>query len=452
MLALDDTIAAIATPPGAGAARGIVRVSGQGAVECLRLCFASSSGWGGVRVSMPVVISGALTGPLTIPGEAYIWPSRRSYTREPVVEFHTLGSPPLLDTALRAICNSGARLAQAGEFTLRAFLAGRLDLAQAEAVLGVIDARDRRELDVAIAQMAGGLTGPLRQLRGELLDLLADLEAGLDFVEEHIQFVTSGEVIDRLASVQSRLQLIADALRARAMPTGGPRVAIVGWPNTGKSSLYNALVENDRSLVSGTAGTTRDYLQAEVEFAGTRCVLIDTAGIDGALDHSTIEAAAQYMTDEQSQRANLRLFCIDATRALNEVEREMLARTADETLIIRTKCDSPALVSNDIVSIETSAVTRQGLETLGAEIAARLASLSNAPMHAVASTAARCRESIARAAHNLACAEQCCRQAAGDELVSAELRTALDELGKVTGAIYTEDVLDRVFSRFCIGK
>jgi tRNA modification GTPase len=449
MLKLDDTIAAVATPSCSGAARSIIRISGLAAMDCMRRCFVPKDGWRGERTLLPHVLRGELTGAISVPCDAYLWPSRRSYTREPVAELHMFGSPPLVEMALGVLCSHGARLAEPGEFTLRAFLAGRIDLTQAEAVLGVIDAQDRGALDVAIAQLAGGLTGPLATFRGELVDLLADLEAGLDFVHEDIQFVTADEVARRLDDIRFRLQSLAETLAARSLVGELPRVAIIGWPNTGKSSLFNALAAGDRSIVSSAAGTTRDYLQCKLRFAGLDCVLIDTAGTDQAARLDSIDSAAQVMADSQRQQADLRILCIDASRPPNQWEYKQLCDDG-EALVVLTKCDRPRTTSLDRPAIETSALNGQGLDRLPAAIAARLT--AQPAGLAVASTAARCRDRMERAIDCVTKAHRLAELGTGDELVSAEVRHALDELGKITGAVYTEDVLDRIFSRFCIGK
>ena len=184
---------------------------------------------------------------MSVPCDLFLWPTDRSYTREPVAELHTIGSPPLLQAALAAVCRAGARLAEPGEFTLRAFLAGRIDLTQAEAVLGVIDAARRNELDAALAQLAGGLARPLHQLRDDLLQLLAELEAGLDFVEEDIRFISQQEVARTAASGSELLEDVAKQMTSRLHGESFPQVALVGPPNAGKSSLFNAMVTTVRS-------------------------------------------------------------------------------------------------------------------------------------------------------------------------------------------------------------
>jgi tRNA modification GTPase len=449
MLTLDDTIAAIATPPGAGAARAIVRISGPGAVECLRASIRPAAGWPPPPSFSPRVFRGELAGQFHLPCDVYVWPTRHSYTRQPAGELHTIGSPPLVDAALRTLCEHGARLAQPGEFTMRAFLAGRLDLTQAEAVLGVIDSHDRRTLEIALQQLAGGLAGPLAQVRGDLLDLLADLEAGLDFVEDDIDFVSIEEIIRRTAAAHAVLQSLAEAMDSRSLGAEAPRVVLTGWPNTGKSSLLNALAGAEKALVSAVAGTTRDYVQTAIRVDGIECLLIDTAGFDAAVAAQTVGASAQQVTRAQGLNAELRLFCLDATRPLNDWELDRLEQDREALLVI-TKCDQPSALSLDRAAVPTSALNGKGLAQLRRELAGRLNARPGG--QAVVSTAARCRSSIERAMACLASAGRLAERRAGDELIAAETRLALDELGKVTGTIYTDDVLDRIFSRFCIGK
>ena len=206
---------------------------------------------------------------------------------------------------LEAICRAGARLAEPGEFTLRAFLAGRLDLTQAEAVLGVIDAHGNDELQTAVEQLAGNLARPLHQLRDELLTLLAELEAGLDFVEEDIEFISPDELTARLQAIASQLAAVAEQMSSRLTAAPSRQIVLLGPPNAGKSSLFNALANrfgvahqaNASAIVSNIRGTTRDYLTTTVELDGARCELIDTAGIEAQTDHFIgIAAAAQSHT------------------------------------------------------------------------------------------------------------------------------------------------------------
>jgi tRNA modification GTPase len=454
---LESTIVAVASPAG-GAARGIVRVSGPQALAVAGACFETVDGQPFAARGPTVYAGHALAGALRLPCDLWLWPTSRSYTGQPTAEFHTLGSPPLLESLLAALCQAGARLAGPGEYTLRAFLAGRIDLTQAEAVLGVIDAQGQAALTTALEQLAGGLGRPLTALRGRLLDLLADLEAGLDFADENLEFISSERLSDELASGAAEVAAVARQLEARSGGSELPRVVLVGPPNAGKSSLFNALAGGAKALVSDVAGTTRDYLSAIIECQGQSIELIDTAGQDddagpsgplgGGLGTSAIDETAQQLAQRERSRASVILECRDASEPDEWFEE---SEPACPRVLVRTKAD--LLEGGDSLGsggVFTSSRTGRGLAELRHSIAAALLSRS-AEASGVASTAARCGDSLRRAHASL---EQARQEAAGGaaELVSAEVRTALDALGEVVGAIYTEDLLDRIFSRFCIGK
>jgi tRNA modification GTPase len=447
-----DTIVAIASAPG-GAARAIVRLSGSQTVSILERCFRASDAQDWAKVTTPTAVAGSLRLTQTrvaLPADLYLWPGPRSYTREPLAELHTLGSPPLASALLGTLCENGARLAAPGEFTMRAFLAGRLDLAQAEAVMGVVDARGAAELTQALAQLAGGIARPLATVRDHLLDLLAELEAGLDFVEEDLEFISRDELERGLCIVSELLNQIESQFGSRERHDAPPRVTLVGLPNVGKSSLFNALASGARALVSEQAGTTRDYLAITLDLDGARCQLIDTAGAAVASD--PISLAAQLAMSEQSDASELRLLCIDASRSLDPWEQRELAtnRGAREMLVL-TKCDRPRQVQLSCPALQTSAETGSGLDSLKSAIAGALAELARAAEEACPA-AQQCVASVRAASESMGRARRLAHGHVGDELVAAEVRAALAELGKVAGAVYTDDLLDRVFSRFCIGK
>ncbi len=455
---LIDTIAAIGTAAG-GAARGMIRVSGPQTVACLSQCFLPKvpCNLGSTTRSQTIAGELPLKEGVTLPCDLLLWPNDRSYTRQPSAELHTLGSPPLLELALGTLCRHGARMAEPGEFTLRAFLAGRLDLTQAEAVLGVIDAQNSESLHTALGQLAGGLSKPLMALREQLLQLLAHLEAGLDFVEEDIEFIAAAEIEWQLIAAQ---QLVAETLAqliSRNQSQVLPKVVLVGPPNAGKSSLFNALVdkyrvseEQDRALVSELAGTTRDYLMATVDLNGFQCALIDTAGVDPLVAGVSIPRLAQEMTGEQKKQADCQVQCFDATAPWESWPESPLGQT---TILVQTKSD---LLSEQLEApqqagmFRCSSRTGEGLELLAQAIATQLGSTPQAG--AVASTTARCTDSLRRAAESLESTLALVRAGGGNELLAADLRSALAELGRVVGAVYTDDVLDRIFSQFCIGK
>ena len=520
---LADTIVAIASAAG-GAARGIVRASGPQVVrdvasicdpnlqEQLANCRDSSVFSG--ELCLPALSS-------ALPVEVYLWPTRRSYTREPLVELHLPGSPPLLAATVDALVAAGARLAEPGEFTLRAFLAGRLDLTQAEAVAAVVDAPGQEALGAALEQLAGGLAEPLACLRGDLLDLLADLEAGLDFVDEAIEFIGSGEVRQRLRDAVAKVIALTGQLDDRE-PTGDrPLIVLVGAPNTGKSSLLNALAGRTAAVVSPIPGTTRDWVQTTLDIGGRACDLVDTAGVvpqhllarsgcqtsieptPGATASSSISAVpssslldkpavaprpgletqarsgppcnslraietrAAHHANEQFQRANIVVVCCDGSRVL----------TANELLRLTELCLSPeeaganrpwvlAITKTDLSRrlelpdaipaervVRTSSVSKGGVDELMKSLNAQVeAHFAQRARPIVQTTALRCRTSLRTAAEALDRAQSLAERSDGDELIAAEIRLALDELGAVAGAVYTDDLLDRVFSRFCIGK
>ena len=358
---LDETIVAIASPPG-GAARGIVRVSGPDLRSCLEGCFRPDPPLHIPSLSAPTVVPGFLwlagfASPLAC--ELYLWPGKRSYTGQPVAEVHTLGSPPLLEAVVRAVCRGGARPAEPGEFTLRAFLAGRIDLTQAEAVLGVIDAAGDAELDAALKQLAGGLAGPLRLLRNDLLELLAHVEAGLDFADEDLPFIQAEELLKQLDEAAAEVDRLARQLALRGEAVARVRVALCGRPNAGKSSLFNALAgrnpqRGSPAIVSDRPGTTRDYLTADLDLDGVKCQLIDTAGIEDATwemvpshpkshaSHRTIEGAAAEMAHEQIRTAHVRVLCVEADRHPEGTRQEVMSKKQQEdqqVMLVRTKCD-----------------------------------------------------------------------------------------------------------------
>lgn len=395
-----------------------------------------------------------------IPVRVFVWPGRRSYTGQPSAEIHTFGAPPILEAMVQWVIAAGARVARPGEFTLRSFLAGRIDLTQAEAVLGVIDAGQRHALDHALRQLAGNLSRPLETMRGELLDLLADVEAGLDFVDEDIEFISESDLTRRLEEIGRQVRQTLEQIRQR----GGTRetcvIAIRGEPNAGKSRLLNRLTGEEAAIVADRAGTTRDIVSVTCSIDGHDVRFVDTAGIEssqpGAFD-AAITDAAQDQADRASREADIRIWCVDRTRkdwlsaAEGLLSRKQEKRLGTKEFWVATKCDDPA-VSVHSPWIATSSVTRRGLDGLRRLIADEIDSRDRDASGSVIGTALRCDETLLKAAEAIETAIVLVRRGDGHEFVSAELRMATECLGEVTGAVYTDDILDRVFSRFCIGK
>ena len=442
---IDDTIVAIASAT-AGAPRGVVRICGPQVhqVAMSLLVDSATFAWPARPACQQTTIQ--VASGRSVPATLYIWPSSRSFTAQPTVEVHTLGSAAVLELVVARARQAGARLAEPGEFTMRAFLAGRIDLTQAEAVLGVIDATGEAELQTSLKQLAGGLAAPLASLREELLLLLADLEAGLDFVDEDIEFITTEVLTTRLTEVHAQVARLVQQVQGRKLDNARPQVVLVGAVNAGKSSLFNALAERfgsasrrSQAIESPERGATRDYLTTDVRLAGVDCLLVDTAGLDVVAEHSP-SSEAQLMTAAARDSADLLLYCTEAAQG------SLPASLPSPTLLVRTKADTN---QPDGEGIATSAHTGLGLDALALAISQRLASEDS---ELVPSTAQRSAASLQAAETAIAAALPLARLGGNEELVATELHTALHELGQVAGVVYTDDILDRVFSRFCIGK
>lgn len=452
----DDTIAALASAPGS-AGRGILRISGVDAISCVQPLFVPDEPNRRVdSLRRPQRTAGqfAWKSSIVIPAALYVWPTARSYTGQPMVELHTIGSPPILEASLGAVFDRGVRPARPGEFTLRAFLAGRVDLIQAEAVLGVIDAHDHVELETALQQLAGGLSGRIAAVRSDLLDLLADLEAGLDFVEEDIKFIERDSLLNRLASAATLLESLNQQADERMLSRDRLRIVLAGLPNAGKSTLFNALSGQDAALVSELAGTTRDYLNAAIDCCGVPCELIDTAGWEESAQQ--IMRQAQLFRSEQFQKADLVVWCTPADLSPDMQAAEIecfdtLTAQNKAVLHIDTKADMDgALPRHGQLSV--CAHTGRGLAELQSEIARRLTDRHSGQRQLLGSTASRCRESLTRSSQTLRRAIEATHAGMGDEIIAIELRESLEHLGRILGSVFTDDILDRIFSKFCIGK
>jgi tRNA modification GTPase len=445
-----STIVAIASAT-APALRGVVRIAGDEAIEILQKFVV-----GPLELPShpaPVSVRLRLAPPLAaVDAVAFVWPTAKSYTGCPSVEIHTHGSLPILEAIVTAATSAGARPAGPGEFTMRAFMNGRLDLTQAEAVLGVIDATNRKQLNAALTQLAGNVSAPLREARHQLLDMLADLEAGLDFVEEDISFIDDQTVRDGLESVLALIDSTSNNMKSNRRSESHYWVVLRGLPNAGKSSLLNALANHSIAIVSDQAGTTRDVVWKELSMGDYRVRIADTAGEESGVDE--ISVLSQLAAADIQAAAKILVQCRD----VNQWQSTASPISAPGCSLIRvaTKADSigadqeQALI--DQGWIVTSSVTGKGLTAMREAIVSLLATALDANDNGVPGTAARCADAIDRAAKSLRTAIQLLATSGGHELIAAEIRETLEAIGEVTGEIYTDDILDRVFSRFCIGK
>ena len=454
-----DTIAAIATPPGEGGI-GIVRLSGPDALEVASRVFSPSSSADPRQCASHTIHHGHVVEPDTgaVIDEAILLLMRapRSYTGEDVVELHGHGGRVPVQAILNAVLRHGARPALAGEFTRRAFLNGRLDLAQAEAVLEVVRARTEAGLAAAVRQLRGGLSEQVDGLRAELLSVLASLEASVDFPEEGLDFPAVGELEKRIYRIEEGVGVLVQKARDGRLLREGATVVIAGRPNVGKSSLLNALLGRERAIVSVVPGTTRDTVEEELEIRGFPIRLIDTAGLREE-PQDPIEMEGLHRTREALGRADLTIVVVDGSEPIAPVDLKAWSESPQPRILAVNKSDlEPAVLSavyQDRFGVEplsTSALTRQGVEGLRSEISRLLG--GDAAGEAIMMVGPRHREALERAERQLERARGCLGEGISVELAALDVRGALCALGEIVGETVTEEILDQIFRDFCIGK
>ncbi len=384
----------------------------------------------------------------------------RSYTGEDVVEVQCHGGPVVLDQLCRGLLAAGARLAEPGEFTKRAFLNGKLDLSQAEAVLDTIRAKTARSLSVAQSQRRGELSRDVEAIRSDLVTALAHIEAALDFGDEDIAFVEKAELLRILEAARHRIQRLVDSGRQGRIFREGAVVAILGRPNVGKSSLLNALLQSDRAIVTPIPGTTRDILEELLSIEGIPVRLVDTAGIRHTDD--PVEAEGIRRSKLAWEDADLALILLDGSEMLCAEDLALVSsREAAAAILVVNKCDLPARLTRAQLEavcpdhggiVDISATMRIGLAGLRGMIRDRLMTNQLESRDGVLVTNLRHADACSRA---LLGVEQALQSATADragELIAVDLRLAADALGEITGVITTDEILERIFSEFCIGK
>ena len=456
-----DTIVATSTSAGRSL-RAIVRLSGPDAVRIASAVFESD-----VPLDQLPTYASA-TGRLVLefeeihcPATAYVMLAPRSYTREDVVELHTFGSPPLLAALADALVAAGARPAEAGEFTRRAFLHGRIDLTQAEAVQRVIQARSEAELRTAQAQLGGSFRHAIEELRGELVALLAQVEASIDFVEQDIDVLDADEVGASIERLIAAVESLTDA-DAPAPPKDGVVTVIAGLPNAGKSSLLNALAGHSRAIVTHVPGTTRDTIEHQIEIDGITFRLIDTAGVR-ATDHE-IEGEAIGRAEAAFGSADLTLLVIDASEAFSSEADALWDRLTSQSGAVvvslinksdlqqkMSTADEGRLAHRGPI-VGTSTLLRAGIEDVRAEMVKAVRSSAMEQSVHIFWLNARHRAALARAADALRRARAALDDMMGIEFAAADLHDALDSVGEVVGQTTPDEILDTIFSHFCIGK
>jgi len=454
---LRDTIAAIATPLGEGGI-GIVRISGDAALDIAGRIFSGKRNGG---LASHRFYYGELLDPASGAAldEVMLVAMRapRSYTREDVVEIHCHGGYLLVQQVLALVLRQGARLAQAGEFTQRAFLNGRIDLIQAEAVIEVIRSKTEASLNLANHQLTGLLSQRLGMIRTGLLEALAVVEAYIDFPEEDLEGATAEQVEGLVGAALAETASLLAGYREGRVLREGVSVIIAGKPNVGKSSLLNALLREKRAIVTAVPGTTRDVIEEIVTIGGLPVRLLDTAGIRESGDE--VEQEGMRMTLERLPQADLVLFVLDGSRFFDEDDARIAQEIAGAcTLAVVNKSDLPhclalpdALTALPMVAI--SARAGAGLEELRTAIFSEFVQGTAIDSREyVAISQARHRSSLEQCREQLGAVLASLRTGIGLELVAVDLRSALHALGEVTGETTPDEVLDLIFSRFCIGK
>lgn len=462
MYSLDDTIAAISTPIGEGGI-GIVRMSGPEAHAILQKLFVKGKP---ANIQYPIsniqrpnyLLYGHIIDPETseVIDEVLVsyMKAPRTYTRQDVAEINCHGGIAPLRRTLELCLRQGARLASPGEFTLRAFINGRIDLAQAEAVLDIVRAKTEAGLRVAVGQLEGRLSEQVRSVRRRLVDVLAYLEATIDFEEDEIP---EQDIAPDLEEVRRQLEkLLAHADRG-IIYRQGIRTAIVGRPNVGKSSLLNALLRTSRAIVTPIPGTTRDTLEETLNLQGIPLVLVDTAGIVAETE-DVIEQLGIERSRSALAQADLALLVVDGSEPLTEADRQIAGLAAGKTaILVVNKIDLPRAVGDfDILTeatqVEISALTGEGLEELEGAIVEVVFSGQVLASDEPLVSSPRHKDILKRALDHLASAREAHAGGMPADFVAIDLTSAVNALGEITGETVTEDLLETIFSEFCVGK
>lgn len=452
--AMEETIAAIATPPGPGGV-AIVRISGKAALATADAVF-KGRGRPSAQRSHTLRHGFVMDGEQVV-DEVLLAVMRgpRSYTAEDVVEISCHGGLVSARRVLDLLVRAGARVAQAGEFTRRAFLNGRIDLTQAEAVADIIAAQTEGAQRAGVAQLQGHLFKKMQQVYDHLADALAHVEAHLDFPDEDLAPAERREIAERVRNATIFMEALLATAREGRVIREGVRTVIAGKPNVGKSSLLNTLLGEDRAIVSPTPGTTRDTIEEIVSLGGVPLRIVDTAGIR---EHeSQVEEEGIRRTHAQLEQAELVLLVLDASQRLEAADRKLVALCKERPLIVvLNKTDLGVSVDvaalRDLTTVSVSLKSGRGVEDLKKTISEHvLQGQAHTGFHEVFINA-RHQEALVRAVAALGHATAAFQQRLSLECVAADLRGAMQALGEVTGRTVTEDVLDRIFANFCIGK
>lgn len=446
-----ETIAAVATPPGEGGV-AIIRISGSEALPVAQKVYSGpllsyeshTAHFGKILDSQGNCIDEVLVLVMRAP---------RSYTGEDTVEIHCHGGVIVTQHVLSAVLKAGARAAGPGEFTLRAFLNGKIDLPQAEAVAQLIGAKSDLAMQMAEEQLQGKISKHIAQFQKQLVDIAAILEAWVDFPEEGLEFASMEEMVDELEKIEKEMRRLSDTFRDGKIVSSGITLCLAGAPNVGKSSLMNALLGKERAIVTEIAGTTRDVLEEDMKLGNLNFRLIDTAGIRETSE--IVEREGIRRSRSAMQNADLILLVLDAERGICAESAELLKNAPkDNTLVVWNKIDLPH-VSTHVefpFCVRVSAQTGLGLSELREQIDKIIWHKGPPSKEDVVITSHRHHQALTNALTYLHKLISGLKTNASAEFVSSDMRAALSELGTIIGTNITEDILSAIFSKFCVGK
>jgi tRNA modification GTPase len=452
----NETIVAISTPPGRGGI-GIVRLSGSHALDIANALLTLQNPLAHALARFAEIRDPQSAAKLDEAIATY-FAKPRSYTGEDLVEIAAHGSPVILELLVRSALQQGARLARPGEFTERAFLSGRIDLTQAEAVRDLIESQTLYQARTAAEQMDGALSRRMRPIKQSLVELIAVLEAGIDFAEDDIDLTPNSEIVTRTDTISTELEKLERSFEHGRIIHSGLTMAIVGRPNVGKSSLFNRLVERERAIVTAMPGTTRDLVTERVSLGGIPLELFDTAGLREAVDEA--ESIGIQKSREALADADVVLVVLEAGVPLREDEAVIVESLAGrKALIVRNKIDleldaqlqGSGEAGVPITEVATSALTGQGIDDLRAALMTMIRT-PNGESESGLLTNLRQHEAVTAALSGLAAAREAATNRIPHEMVLLDLYSALRQLDGLTGETTADDILNRIFSTFCIGK
>ncbi len=445
---LEETIVAIATPPGEGAV-GIVRVSGPDAFAFAKKHFAPIRKVDLIPPFVPVLGDFDSIDQVLF----FYYQAPRSYTGEEVVEIHGHGSPVVLRQIVQVLLKEGARLAEPGEFTKRAFLNGKLDLAQAEAVSALIASKTELAARASLAQLEGSLSRQIEQLRQQILEMFVYVEAAIDYPEEDIELLSQGQLQEKAEGLVKKIQEIRKGAQYGKLLNEGIVVAIVGKPNVGKSSLLNALLNEERAIVTPIPGTTRDIVSDTVSIEGIPVKLVDTAGIRDSQE--IVEKEGIKRSVKVLEQADIVLFVCDASSEWSEEDQQIWKRVETKnSLVVINKSDLKLKLDDSRFDspIKVSAEKKEGLDRLHQSLLSSIQGAEGLFSHEQYVVNLRHEEAMRRAEASLEKTLEALKEGLSGEFVAVDMRAALDDLGEIVGQTTTDDILNQIFSTFCIGK